>query len=320
MATVPFDLAVNVAVGASFALASRLTLRHEALWRSVSLWALLGLQALVLVPVGAYVLWRFPEWSYMYLAEAGGFGIPDPAMALTYVPAAVLGWFAVRLLIRRGKAPRLGQWSIPGGAQHLGETLLETAAREVREETGLGLRGLRFLTTVDLIEREPPPDGRVRYHYTLIDFVAEAEEGDAVPGDDAAAVAWFAEEELAGLGLWSETIRVIAASRELRPAIFPSTALTSRMSAREARSRTPLPTSRSSARARATSSLETIALSSSTTATSLAVDITDASLPPGGSSRSRCSMERQVTFRSGSAWHHTRRYHRRNRYGDSELV
>ena len=98
------------------------------------------------------------------------------------------------LLICRGKPPRLGQWSLPGGAQQLGETLEEAIAREVREETGLELAELRFLATVDLIE--PDPEGLVRFHYTLIDFVAEAAAGEAVPGDDAAAVAWFAPGEL----------------------------------------------------------------------------------------------------------------------------
>ena len=118
------------------------------------------------------------------------------------------------LLIRRGKPPRLGQWSLPGGAQQLGETLEEAIAREVREETGLDLAELRFLATVDLIERDP--DGLVRYHYTLIDFVAEAAAGEAVPGDDAAAVAWFTSGEIAALGLWSETVRIIDESAVLR--------------------------------------------------------------------------------------------------------
>ncbi len=120
------------------------------------------------------------------------------------------------LLIRRGKPPRAGQWSLPGGAQNLGETLREAILREVREETGLDPVDLRLLTTVDLVEREP--DGRVRYHYTLIDFTAEAPHGEPVAGDDAAGVAWFALSELSALGLWSETIRIIeqaAAERRL---------------------------------------------------------------------------------------------------------
>ena len=120
------------------------------------------------------------------------------------------------LLIRRGKPPRVGQWSLPGGGQQLGETLLEAVAREIREETGLIVDKIRFLTTVDLIEREA--DGRIRYHYTLVDFTAEAPHGEAVAGDDAAAVAWFAVDELDELGLWSETLRIIGVSAAQRRA------------------------------------------------------------------------------------------------------
>ena len=118
------------------------------------------------------------------------------------------------LLIRRGKPPRAGQWSLPGGAQQLGETLLEAVTREVREETGLALESVRFLTTVDLVDRQP--DGRVRYHYTLVDFTAEAPKGEAVAGDDAVAVGWFTVAELADLGLWSETLRIVGEAAALR--------------------------------------------------------------------------------------------------------
>ena len=69
------------------------------------------------------------------------------------------------LLVRRGKPPRLGQWSLPGGAQRLGETLVAAIAREVREEAGLEVQRVELLAAVDLVERDE--DGRVRYHYTL---------------------------------------------------------------------------------------------------------------------------------------------------------
>lgn len=118
------------------------------------------------------------------------------------------------LLIQRGRPPRLGQWSLPGGAQHVGETLEEAIRREVREETGLELRSLSFLATVDLIERDP--EGGVRYHYTLLDYTAEAPDGEPVPGDDAADASWFGPSELAGLGLWSETLRIIETARRMR--------------------------------------------------------------------------------------------------------
>lgn len=111
------------------------------------------------------------------------------------------------LLIRRGRPPRLGQWSLPGGGQMLGETVEQAARREVLEETGLGLERLELLTVVDLID--PDPTGAIRYHYTLVDFVAEASPGEARPGDDAAAVAWQTPDELNALGLWSETLRIV---------------------------------------------------------------------------------------------------------------
>lgn len=120
------------------------------------------------------------------------------------------------LLIKRSKPPRAGQWSLPGGAQKLGETLAEAAAREVREETGIAIRLGDIIATLDLIDRDD--EGRVRHHYTLVDFVAEALETVLNAGDDAADARWFGHGEIDQLGLWSETVRIIdlAAARRTR--------------------------------------------------------------------------------------------------------
>ena len=75
------------------------------------------------------------------------------------------------LLIQRGKPPRIGAWSLPGGAQELGETVRETAVREVREETGVEIDVTHLIDVVDTITRDK--DGRVRLQYTLVDFAAE---------------------------------------------------------------------------------------------------------------------------------------------------
>lgn len=119
------------------------------------------------------------------------------------------------LLIRRGKPPRAGQWSLPGGAQELGETVAETAKREVQEETGLELATLELLTVVDLLEREPTGE-QVLYHYTLVDFTAEAAAGEPVAAGDADAVRWFDLTELEGVGLWDETVRIITLAYDRR--------------------------------------------------------------------------------------------------------
>jgi ADP-ribose pyrophosphatase YjhB (NUDIX family) len=125
-------------------------------------------------------------------------------------------WHGERvLLVRRATPPREGQWSLPGGAQQLGETVAEAAGREVREEAGIEIGPGETIATIDLIERDD--DGRIRYHYTLIDFTAEAESPDLTPGDDAADARWFELDELEALGLWSETLRVIHLARGRRP-------------------------------------------------------------------------------------------------------
>jgi 8-oxo-dGTP diphosphatase len=131
------------------------------------------------------------------------------------VGVGVVVWYGDRvLLVRRGKPPRVGHWSLPGGAQQLGETVAQAARREVMEEVGLEVALGDIVATVDLIEHDP--DDRIRYHYTLIDFVAEAPCAALRPGSDAADARWFSVAEIEALGLWSETVRVIKLAGERR--------------------------------------------------------------------------------------------------------
>jgi ADP-ribose pyrophosphatase YjhB (NUDIX family) len=117
------------------------------------------------------------------------------------------------LLARRGNPPMPGVWSLPGGAQKIGETVFDAARREVAEETGLEIEVLGVVDIADSIHRDS--EGRVQYHYTLIDVFAEAAPGAANASDDAAEVGWFSLEELEGLGLWSETERIIRLGHEM---------------------------------------------------------------------------------------------------------
>lgn len=122
------------------------------------------------------------------------------------------------LLARRGHPPRQGSWTLPGGAQDVGETVAETAAREIREETGLDIDIVDVVAVVDLIERDE--DGRVAYHYTVIDVLAEWRAGEAVAADDAEAVAWVHPDDLGDYHLSGDALRVIglAVDRRRRPA------------------------------------------------------------------------------------------------------
>lgn len=129
-----------------------------------------------------------------------------PARPFVGVGAVVFKGARV-LLVRRGRPPRKGLWSLPGGMQEVGETVFAAARREVLEETGLAVEVMELVDVVDSITRDA--EDRARYHYTLVDVRAEWRAGEAVAGDDAEAVAWASLDDLAGYDLWAETERVI---------------------------------------------------------------------------------------------------------------
>ena len=113
------------------------------------------------------------------------------------------------LLIRRGTAPRIGQWSLPGGRIEPGERAVDAALRELREETGVSARILGLIDVVDGVFAE---EGR---HYVLIDYAAEWIEGTPVAGDDAAEATFMSIDEALEAVAWAETRRIIAAGARM---------------------------------------------------------------------------------------------------------
>ncbi len=111
------------------------------------------------------------------------------------------------VLVKRGHAPLLGEWSIPGGVLEVGETLREAVVREAKEETGLAVTPDELLGVYDRLIRDD--EGRTRYHYVLIDFLCRQVSGGLLAADDAADVQWFTQEELKGVSLAPETLDVI---------------------------------------------------------------------------------------------------------------
>jgi ADP-ribose pyrophosphatase YjhB (NUDIX family) len=116
------------------------------------------------------------------------------------------------LLIRRGKEPRKGQWSLPGGKLEFGESLVEGVLREVREETGLEVEILGLVDVAETIRDAAA--GAAEDHFVLIDYSARVISGTAEAASDAADARWFTLEELDALSLWSEMRRIIALSAE----------------------------------------------------------------------------------------------------------
>ena len=114
------------------------------------------------------------------------------------------------LLIRRGKQPRLGEWSLPGGAVERGETLIQALAREIAEETGLVIEIGEKIDVVDAIARDAA--GNITSHYVLVDFSAHWHGGEASPASDVVDCKWVTAEEALRMVNWEETRRIIRAS------------------------------------------------------------------------------------------------------------
>ena len=112
------------------------------------------------------------------------------------------------LMIKRGKPPRQGSWSLPGGAQELGETIREAARREVREETGLQIEIFGLIDVVDSVRSDA--DDKIEYHYTLIDLAGYSVGGTLIAGGDAQDCRWFTRTEINAMDIWSETKRIIS--------------------------------------------------------------------------------------------------------------
>lgn len=103
------------------------------------------------------------------------------------------------LLVRRGQEPLKGEWSIPGGALEVGETLEAGVRREVAEETGLAVDVVALVEVLDKIVTEA---GRVRYHYVLIDFLCSPVGGVLHPDSDVDDARWVRHEELNSHGIY----------------------------------------------------------------------------------------------------------------------
>lgn len=118
------------------------------------------------------------------------------------------------LLIRRGTPPMQDRWSIPGGRIEWGERATEAALRELKEETACTAELVGLIDVVDAVLTRQS-ESTAWGHYVLIDYAARWISGEPQAGDDAREARFFSPNELEALGLWDETLRIIAAARAL---------------------------------------------------------------------------------------------------------
>ena len=122
------------------------------------------------------------------------------------------------LLIKRGKPPFQGQWSIPGGSVEWGERLEEAALRELMEETGVKAKIAGLIDVFQSISEN--------FHYVMVDFAAHWTEGEPQAGDDALEASFFSKPQALARVAWDDTRKVIEQSRVVldRHDLAPSTA------------------------------------------------------------------------------------------------
>jgi mutator protein MutT len=117
------------------------------------------------------------------------------------------------LLVQRGQEPLKGAWSLPGGVVEIGETLDAALAREVLEETGLRVAVGPVVEVLDRVQFDG--DGRVEYHYVIIDYLCRAWTDRVAPGSDAEAVRWVRVADLAEYRVSGNAVAVIRKALEL---------------------------------------------------------------------------------------------------------
>lgn len=126
-------------------------------------------------------------------------------------PQSAVGVIVIKdgkvLLVKRSQAPSKGLWAIPGGCVELGETLKEAAERELKEETGVIIRAKKPVYTFDVIERDD--QGRIRFHYVIVDLLADYVSGEPHPRSDVCEARWVTPQELEELPMSLTTRKVL---------------------------------------------------------------------------------------------------------------
>ncbi len=102
-------------------------------------------------------------------------------------------------LIKRGNEPARGKWTIPGGLVELGEPTENAVIREAKEETCLDVENPQLLDVVEQVEHDA--EGKVKYHYVIVDYIVHVKGGEIAAASDAAELRWVPFDEVEGYDL-----------------------------------------------------------------------------------------------------------------------
>jgi 8-oxo-dGTP diphosphatase len=152
----------------------------------------------------------FPRWEWLLT----GAGTPErsyPARPYVAVSAAIFRDGRV-LIVRRAHPPAAGLYTLPGGVVELGETLVEAAVREVREETGLEIEPLMLAGYREAISRDA--DGRVERHFVILPFAARWLASEVRLNEELAEAHWLNPSELSDLATTEGLAEIVAAAWE----------------------------------------------------------------------------------------------------------
>jgi ADP-ribose pyrophosphatase YjhB (NUDIX family) len=151
------------------------------------------------------------------MSDAGSF-VPPPTepvkLPRRYPPAPLVGVAAVvfnddghALLVKRGRPPRAGAWGLPGGLLDLGEKLVDGVRREVMEECAIEIEVGGLVAAFEPLQHDE--DGRIEYHYVVLDYWARHVNGTPIAQDDADDVTWISMDDLDRFPLAADTRAVI---------------------------------------------------------------------------------------------------------------
>jgi len=121
------------------------------------------------------------------------------------------------LLVKRGRAPFAGLWSLPGGKTEGGETPRAAACRELKEETGIEANVEGIVDTVRVVADGDASGKGVNYRLTV--FYGHPVGGSLKAGGDTAAAEWVHLDDIEALPMTPGTAELIwiAAHRARKP-------------------------------------------------------------------------------------------------------